>query len=499
VTAGPPLEQAIEQATLVADAVLYEGYLLYPYRASSEKNQLRWQFGILGPPQADPGAAEPAELSAQSLLLAPMQASLSLRLRFLQLQSRDVQRADNADRFESVAQLQAGGETWLSWDEAMPHDLALGPMTVTELLEQPSLTVQLPGGEDVEVLFDATGAKVGRIVRRRQTLAGRLSIGLSAVGGDGMVGSERLYRLSVAVTNSSAEPAADRDEALARSFIGAHLLLVTAAGRFLSLLEPPEHARAAAEACRQSRCWPVLASEQDDVLLVSPIILYDHPAVAPQSAGALFDATEIDEILTLRVMTMTETEKAEARATDPRAAAIIDRCDAMSPEALQLLHGVLRDPHLATEVASAGLAATGPASLDPASLGPASTGRQVDEFDVPTWADTGGSPWWDPTVDASVSPGSDAVWVAGVRIARGSRVRLRPSRRADAQDLFFAGQEATVTAVFADVDGNFHVAVVLVDDPAADLHEWYGRYLYFAPDELQPLPEAPDRQRREEV
>ena len=83
----------------------------------------------------------------------------------------------------------------------------------------------------------------------------------------------------------------------------------------------------------------------EDMLLVSPIILYDHPEVAEQSKTALYDCTEIDEILTLRVMTMTDEEKAQARATDPRAAQIIDRCDAMSPEAMARLHGVLRDPH----------------------------------------------------------------------------------------------------------------------------------------------------------
>ena len=82
-----------------------------------------------------------------------------------------------------------------------------------------------------------------------------------------------------------------------------------------------------------------------DLLLISPIILYDHPEIAEQSEGALYDSTEIDEILTLRVMTMTDEEKAQARATDPLAAQIIDRCDSMSPEAMQQLHGVLRNPH----------------------------------------------------------------------------------------------------------------------------------------------------------
>ena len=112
------------------------------------------------------------------------------------------------------------------------------------------------------------------------------------------------------------------------------------------------------------------------------------------------------------------------------------------------------------------------------------------------WFDTGGQPWWDPTVDERVQPEVDAVVIDGVSVSKGSLVRVHPRRRADAQDLFFADQVARVTAVLGDVDGGLHVALVLVDDPAADLHDWYGRYLYFAPDELEPLP-VPTSSRKE--
>jgi hypothetical protein len=95
--------------------------------------------------------------------------------------------------------------------------------------------------------------------------------------------------------------------------------------------------------------------------------------------------------------------------------------------------------------------------------------------------------WWDPLADNAVRPDIDAVLVNGVRVSRGSRVRLHPGRRAYAQDLFYAGKTARVTSVHEDVDGNQHVGVVVDDDPAAELHEWYGRYLYFAPDEVEPL------------
>ena len=173
-------------------------------------------------------------------------------------------------------------------------------------------------------------------MRRRQALRGEVRLDVAAM-------TDGLLRLRVSAANTApAVAVADgRPGAIAASFIGTHLLLSLRDGDFVSLLEPPDWAQAAARSCTQHRCWPVLAGPegQTDVLLVSPIILYDHPAVAPESSVALYDSTEIDEILTLRVLTLTDEEKAEARATDPRAAAIIDRCEAMSAEELQQLHG----------------------------------------------------------------------------------------------------------------------------------------------------------------
>jgi hypothetical protein len=162
----------------------------------------------------------------------------------------------------------------------------------------------------------------------------------------------------------------------------------------------------------------------------APIILYDDPAIAAESAGELFDGTEIDEILTLRTMTLTDEEKREARATDPRAAAIVDRVDAMPPELLERLHGAVR----------------------------------------------------------SLRPVEPSVLVAGVRVAEGSKVRLRPNLSgADAQDMFLVGKTATVRVILSDVDGVTYVAVTLDDDPGADLQNTHGRYRYFSPDEIEPL------------
>ncbi len=474
----------LDQVRAVADAVLYEGYLLYPYRASSSKNRSRWQFGVLGPPDAAATAfAEDPGMAVQCLVEPDGggETRVEVRLRFLQAQERLVEQRGPDAAYHSVSSLDVDGTTLLSWQEAVEREVVLDAVDLTRIGCGGSVgpqvsTVEVAAGRDEEPLVDRSGAEVGRVVRSRVALRALVTVAAEPDGG--------LARISVAVDNAHPEHAAGKDEAIRASFIGAHLLLRVRGGRFVSLLDPPEHAADAAQRCRQRRCFPVLAGPagSDDVVLGSPIILYDHPEIAQESAGALFDSTEIDEILTLRVMTMTDAEKAEARATDPRAAEIIDRCDSLSTEALQQLHGVLRDPH-AVGTPTDGV-------LEPSEI------ADLRDLEPPTF-ETGDVPWWDPAADEAVKPELDHVVIDGVRVAKGSLVRVHPSRRADAQDLFFADQVARVTAVLSDVDGGSHVALVLVDDPAADLHDWYGRYLYFAPDELEPLDRVADPAREE--
>ena len=475
----------LSHARAVADAVLYEGYVLYPYRATARKNQVRWQFGILGPVgAAAAGVGEDATMRVECLLETSPDTTVDVRLRFLQVQARTVEEAVDESSFAPVPELSVGTASWLPWEEAVEREANLPDLVLAELSAERIVPVEVPGGEDVEMVRGEDGVVAGRLVRRREPLTAQVRVSAEVV--DARV---PLTRLRVSVENTTDVVRSEsRGEAVRRSQVGAHLLLAARNGSFVSLLEPPEEATAAAAACANHRCWPVLVGEEGrrDVMLASPIILYDYPAVAPESAGDMFDSTEIDEILTLRVMTLTDEEKVAARATDPRAAAIIDRCDTMSPAAMEALHGTLRYPHQPATDLSPDLPTDVPHDL----------GGLLQEADVdaaqdpePDWG--GSQPWWDPGADASVSPATDAVRIAGVPVAKGSKVRLRPSRRADAQDLFLADQTATVTAVLSDVDGNTHVAVVLTDDPASDLHEWYGRYLYFAPDEIEPLtPEA---------
>ncbi len=437
-----------DRARAIADAVLYEGYLLYPYRGTSDKNRSRWQWGVLGPPgAAEAGLGEEPALAAQLLLDGA--GEITLTVRFLHLQHRQAQRDRGDSGFESVHELSGPTGSWLSWDEAVEWETSLGPLALHDLAQAQTLPLTAAAATEFEPVDG------GRLVRDRRTVRGELTASAEPDG--------ELVRVSVRVANVGAA-AADRSDAIARSLIGTHLIAEAAGAEFVSLLEPPPHAAGAVSRCTQHRCFPVLAGlpGQADLMLISPIILYDHPEIAEQSAGPLYDATEIDELLTLRVMTMTDDEKSAARATDARAAQIIDRCDAMPPEALAGMHGVLRDPHRVT-------------SLIP---------------EVPD-----GVSWWDPLAENAVRPDTDAMVVNGVRVARGSRVRLRPSRRADAQDMFLAGRTARVTSVHEDVDGNRHLGVVVDDEPVADLHQDHRRCLYFAPDEIEPC-QAPRTEER---
>ncbi|MEV6815244.1 hypothetical protein [Micromonospora sp. NPDC051296] len=454
----------IDGAEAVADAILYEGYLLYPYRRSSGKNRVRWQFGVLVPPAwgeshglVDSGVAGSAESPWQQtecLVEAPDVAMVQVRLRFLQLQQKVAESRTAGGGYRPTDRIEAGDRIELSFDEAVPREYDV-EASIGDLRQGRRLDVRVPGGEDIEPLLGATGEPVGRVVRRRWPLSA--SVTVSAAPAEAPF---RLLRLRIRVENTDSTTPADspRDEALRCCLLAAHTLVGVGRGRFLSLLDPPEWAAPPARECRNVHTFPVLAGEPGtvDVLLSSPIILYDHPQIAPESPGDLHDATEIDEILSLRTLTLSDAEKREARATDPRAAAIVDRVDTMPPEVLERLHGAIR--HLA------------PARRD------ADTDTDPER------------PWWEPGADAGITPETGTVLVAGTLLARGSRVRLRPRRRGtDAHDMFLDGRTARVEQVLLDVDGSRFLAVTVDDDPGAELHQWYGRLRHFRPEEVEPL------------
>lgn len=422
----------------VADAVLFEGYLLYPYRRSSVKNRMRFQFGVLMPRESVreetaptvAGSAESWYQQTEALVEpGPHGGLLRVKVRFLQLQRRTVERPSTAG-WQPVDRLEVGGVVHAPFDEAVERhaDVVVRWDGTAEAATE--VTAWAAAGCDIEEL---TGAATGRVLRRRQLLAASVTATLEPVPAP-----FRLARLRVRVENATLGPGAasgaSRDDVLSRSLLATHTMVAAEGARFVSLLDPPEWAAAAAAACENHHTFPVLVGDAR-VLLSSPIILYDFPKLAPESPGDLFDSTEIDEILSLRTLTLTDEEKAEARATDPRAAALIERVGGMPPEVIARLHGVIRTME---------------------HLGRPPPSRQ-----------------------------DDVILGSGERAHPGHLVRLRPrGPGTDAADMFLAGRVARIESVFDDVDGRRHVAVTLPEDPGADLQQWYGRYLYFSPDEL---------------
>jgi hypothetical protein len=455
---------SLDEVRAVADAVLYEGYILYPYRASAQKNHSRWQFGVLMPPgyvAVDP--SESSALQVECVFEGRGEPSVAVTVRFLQVQRRRTEGGTSDPGVPAV------------WDEAVEQEVTVIVPNAELFGDGPVIPFGVPGGEETGETPDG-----GRVTRRREPLTGTISVRATP-----LPGPWQAARLTVRVTNESGGAAAgrdpvsrdegsrdqiNRDQALPNALIAAHLIITVTGGAFLSMTDPPEWASPEVAACRSTGVWPVLAGPEGsrEVMLAAPIILPEHPQIARESAGELFDGTEIDEILTLRTLALSDEEKAAARATDPRAAALIDRVDAMDAPTMEQLHGTIR--------AMTGLRpGAGPGNVGPPAL--------------TTDASGAGVPWWDPGADASVSPDTDHVVIAGCRVARGSRVTLRPgARRADAQDMFLAGRAALVEAVLLDVDDTAYLAVTLADDPAADLQSAHGRFRYFSPDEVEPCP-----------
>ncbi|MGI9009159.1 MAG: hypothetical protein ACR2FU_23730 [Streptosporangiaceae bacterium] len=467
-TARPDQTAGIDQARAVADAILYEGYLLYPYRQTSQKNHSRFQFGVLMPPGYAPvDPSEPSASQTECLMECADDAHVLVTVRFLQLQRRRVEQlVPGTGQAREVSSLTVDGTEHTTWTEAVEREQQVCAEVGDLLTGDLGLTVHVAAGQSSEdIVVAETGRVAGRVVRSWDALDAviRLRAGRLA-------GPYGALKLGVRTENHSVQALAPitREDGLAGALIAAHVLIHVPGGAFLSMTDPPEWAAAAVKECENIGTWPVLAGPPDgrDLMLSSPVILYDYPEIAPESAGDLFDATEIDEILTLRTLALTDDEKRAARATDPRAAELIDRLDDMPAEMFERLHGAIR------YLRSAG-------------------GQAVSDTDASP-ADPGHTPWWDPGADTSVSPETDQVMIGGVPVAAGSRVVMLPGiGSADAQDLFLAGREATVQGVFHDVDGKIHVAVTPDGDPAADLQRSHGRFLYFAAGELRPLLEDP--------
>jgi hypothetical protein len=392
----------LSRVEAVANAVLYEGYMLYPYRPSALKNRRPWTWGIVHPRAYSEtrGGLEPWRLQSECLLSGGPATFLEARVRFL--------RPTGA----------VGGEG----PGASAAEFGVGPIRVVDV-----------AGDGLVHPF--THGEAAR-------LHGLLEIQATPMAGG-------TYKLTVRISNVTPQdeapggdaPEAARERALSVSLVSTHVVLGLHGGAFIPPRDPPPALREAQKGCRGEGLWPILVGEpgERDLLLCSPIVLDDYPRIAPESPGDFFDGTEIDEILILRLQTLTEGEKREMARGDERVRALLARAEELPPERLARLHGALRE-------------------------------------DSPEIADG--------------RPG--ALRIGDQDVGRGARVRLHPQGRADIFDLALAGRTATVVSVEQDYDGRSYFTVTVDDDPGRDLGltGQPGHRFFFAPHEVEPLEPA---------
>jgi hypothetical protein len=436
----------------VVNAVLYEGYILYPYRASTKKNRQRFTFGRVYPEaySVAEGGAEPCRMQTECLVEG-QPATLNITVRFLHPMSREVGLLHRPmkklppleeDFFRLVPLLEVEGKMYPSWQEAVERAVPLPAMTLGELVGQTrNIPFSFPSSRSIEPVTNSRQTIVGVIVRRQEAIEGVVEIAAESL-------NDSATKVTVRIVNRTPVPAqvlSTMDEIVMRTFASTHTILNVEGANFISLIDPPAGHVEAVSACRNLGTWPILvgdeAKQERDTMVSSPIILYDYPKIAPESPGDLFDAGEIDEILTLRIMTMTDEEKREMRGVDAHARRILERTESLPSGDLLRMHGVMRE-----------------------------TNPMDENFFNP-------------------STRLNTVSVSGVNLREGDRVRVRPKNRADIMDMAVAGKIAIIESIEEDAERKTHLALVLEDDPGKDLGflRQPGHRFFYTAEEVEPL------------
>lgn len=444
----------------IANAILYEGYILYPYRPSATKNRQRWMFGIIYPHDYSLSQGDTAHwtMQTQCLVMGSHQTSIEIKIRFLHFIAREVgelvqpltRLSDGVEpEFHIVETLQIGERLFQTWQEAVEREVVIPNLNLEDIVARPEhleFTFPPRREQELEPLRSNNGDIIGVIVRRQRPVNGVVEVLAENVG-------DRVFRVTIRIINLTPfneATEARRDEVLLSSFISTHTILGVLGGEFISLLDPLGEFKEIAAACLNVGTWPVLVGEEGrrDMMLSSPIILYDYPQIAPESSGDLFDGTEIYELLILRIMTLTDEEKREMRQLDERARQILERTETLPPEQLMKLHGAVRG---------------------------------LKSFDDEKLIDC-----WSPLEE---KPRLERIRIGEVDLKRGDRVLLRPRSRGDILDVALEGKTATIESIEQDYEDRVYIAVTVDDDPGKEFGgmRMLGHRFFFAPEEVEPI------------
>ena len=377
------MERALES---LLDSLLYEGYALYPYTPGATKNATPTPFGIVYPPayaEASPTTFD--HLRMECVVETTPAAALAATFTFLT----------------------SAGER----HQAAPRRIALPPTPIADLAS----------GRGEEFAFDGESAITGRVRMRSESL------------GDGIA------RVKLCVHNTTAlddgATRLERSAALRSSLMSTHVVAEVTGARFVSPLDRNGPWGDAVAGCENVNTWPVLANPSDTAMLGAAIVLPDHPSMAPESLGNLFDSTEIEEALLLHVQALSDSEREEIARQDPAVREMVERAEGATPEEIMKLHGRLTDA---------------------------------------------------PRQPGHPNPGEASIEVGGVTFHKGGKVVLRPRTDRDVYDKLLAGKVATIERIYHDYDDKAHIGVTVDDDAAQPLFRETGRYLFFSSDEVEP-------------
>jgi len=353
------------------DSLLFEGYALYPYTPEARKNATPTPFGIVYPADYARNETHAFDRMQMQGVVTDADALVTGEVRFLQ----------------------AAGDKHKATERR----------------------VQL-GAAPSRVAFEFDG-----IEGFAELLLERLPSGMG--------------RVTLQVENTTPlteeQASADRYDVLPNALLNTHLLARVEGGhKFLSPLERGDDGVAG---CCQVNTWPVLATRNDDALLAPTIMLPDHPEIAPESVNDFFDGTEIEEALVLHIQALSDQEREEIAAQDPKVREMLARADATTPQQLMDLHGRVR-------------------IQDP--------------------------------------PGEREFTIDGVTYRRGQKVILHPPESADVYDKMLDGRKATIHRLFIRLDDNdegerLHLGVTVDDDPMQEILGESGRFLFFFSDEVE--------------
>jgi len=384
-----------EMLEQLVDSLLFEGYALYPYTPGATKNATPTPFGIVYPARYAATLTSTFDhLEMSCVLEAPPDAALAAEVRFLA----------------------AGGDR----HQAVEHRIDLSGKMVGALEDAPiELEKRIGGDGGIELV-------IGVSLRTRPL-------------------RDRSFEVTVRVENRTECPEGlDRAAALTYSLLSTHPIARVSGGRFISPLE---------RTSTSTNTYPVLATSTDDAVVGAAIVLPDHPQIAPESRGGLFDSTEIEEALLLHVQVLTDDERADIEAQgDPTLMEMINRASAATSEDLMALHGrvTIRDP--------------GPEPF-----------RDPMTEEPPT----------EPPGLEDPRAGQDEAVIDGKTFRRGGKVVIRPSPDADLHARMLDGRTATIERIFTDYDGKMHLGVTVDDDPGQELMRETGRYLFFFAPEVE--------------